>query len=168
MIEVKRGDNIETPWELRIEGNLVVRSADRQLVDWLSENAAFLDQCHRSIERDRQATQTRYVETKLWRDLPDEAKNILEWMEDVHTGKKNTITIEVGQRPSFSTSRVVPKIGNKPIVVDSDLYKTIRFYIEHSNEDREYPYIFNESSEGRLAIWNEMPENTMTVGWGLR
>jgi hypothetical protein len=99
-----------------------------------------------------------------WRDLPEAAKNTLEWIESPFSGKKNTITIEVGEVPKFSASRnVAPKVGGKPIIVDKELFDTIKFYVQNSQEESEYPFLFNETADGKFVIWNDMPEFELTV-----
>lgn len=102
-----------------------------------------------------------FVKTTVWKDLPNAAKNILEWIDSPDTGKKNVITIEVGQRPAFSVSRVTVKDNGEPIVVDRPLFETIKFFVENSKLEHEYPFLTKEDVPGRLTIWNDMPEFDM-------
>jgi hypothetical protein len=162
MVEVKRGTSPNAPFELYIEGHLVAQSEFSSVIQFLSEDDAFLQHCHAKFDTGREVGTTPFVKAKVWRDLPDAAKNILEWIESPNTGKKNVITIEVGKRPSLSVSKYTPTHQDgSPIVVDKGLFSTIKFYIENSKAEDEYPYLMTEHAPTRIAIWNEMPEFTM-------
>jgi hypothetical protein len=164
MVEVKRGTNTDAPFELHVEGHLVAQSAFSSVIEYLSKDDAFLNDCHRKFDSDREVPVRPFIEAKVWKDLPDEAKNILEWIESPQSGKKNIITIEIGKPPKFSASKVtVTGDGNKPIVVDKGLFETIKFYVANSKDGDDYPYLTSEAARGYMMIWNEMPEHSMSV-----
>jgi hypothetical protein len=132
---------------------------------YLSKDDAFLNDCHSKFDLGRDVPVTDFIKVKVWKDLPDAAKNILEWMESPYSGKKNIITIEIGKRPTFSVSKVtVTSDGNQPIVVDKGLFETIKYYVANSKEDDGFPYLTTEHVPGRMSIWKEMPEFSITVG----
>jgi hypothetical protein len=120
-----------------------------------------------SVSSETSTQHTPFVRVTVWRNLPDAAKNILEWLESPYTGKKNIITIEVGKTAELSVSRFVPKHEGRPIIVDKGLFDTIKFYVKNAKPEDEYPYLFSEHAPDRISIWNDMPEFTMKNNWGL-
>lgn len=105
-----------------------------------------------------------FVAAELWRDLPSAAKNVLEWIESPETGKKNTITIEVGLKPHLSTSRArLQHSDGSTIVISQPLFDTIKHYVQNSKEEPEYPYLFSVESGQKMSIWNDAPEDSLYV-----
>lgn len=105
------------------------------------------------MEIQRQATK--------WADLSDRAKNLLEWSEDVYTGKKNVITIRINEKPTLSQSkgRAVREATSE--TVGRDLFEEIRYYIEHGDWVGQWKLVFDEISHDHMVVSSDMPAHTM-------
>lgn len=66
-----------------------------------------------------------------WNELSNEAKGIIEWIEDPYTGIRRTLEIKVGDYFEPET-----KYGMKPtkIMVTSEIYQEILKFVNEDNE----------------------------------
>ena len=73
-----------------------------------------------------------------WKNLSDDAKGILEWVEDPYTNKQETIEIKIGdifhrETPKLCGDFTEP-LGDVNILVTKELYQEILKYVTESED----------------------------------
>lgn len=77
----------------------------------------------------------------LWKELSNEAKSVIEWVEDPFTNKRTTIEIKIGERfqrkPPIYCGDFSGEEQNVDILITKEIYQEILQFI---TEDKELQY----------------------------
>lgn len=74
----------------------------------------------------------------LWKELTDEAKSVIEWVEDPFTNKRTTIDIKIGERfqrkcPMYCGD-FSGKEQNVDILITKEIYQEILQFVTEDKE----------------------------------
>lgn len=77
----------------------------------------------------------------LWKELSNEAKSVIEWVEDPFTNKRTTIEIKIGERfqrkPPIYCGDFSGEEQNVDILITKEIYQEILQFV---TEDKELQY----------------------------
>lgn len=77
----------------------------------------------------------------LWKELSNEAKSVIEWVEDPFTNKRTTIEIKIGERfqrkPPIYCGDFSGEEQNVDILITKEIYQEILQFVA---EDKELQY----------------------------
>lgn len=97
----------------------------------------------------------------LWTDLSNDAKSVIEWIEDPFTNRRTTVEIKIGERfqrncPMYCADYDDENNNNVDILITKELYQEIlRFVIEDKELQCEQftdSLIFKIRDDSELAL----------------
>ena len=66
-----------------------------------------------------------------WKELSNEAKSIIEWVEDPYTNKRRTLSIKIGE---YFEPETIHEMKPTKVMVTKDIYHEVLEYVTNDKE----------------------------------